>query len=356
MSKMRTLRNQQNIGLFEWLIGIILIVLFGALFASAANAQESFAVQCAATLDGYVATNLIARYESGDITLVTINGEPYRVLEHNTSLQSTLRYQWWSSNCHYFAAAIDEGEGYSLVVWDALEGRRVGTFEGLIGEPVMSLYWSPDGQHIVINSQIRSELWNLSDGSRVQLGIGTGSGDLNRDMVHWDMERGELWRLRHYNYSSSDAGVTVYNFAGETVAYYNNPAGADRETGFRLSDDGRYVIVYTVRSTGLRSAGVTVWQRGTHENVQIDADTDGVMSPYFISLSLDGRYLAIAHDTLRVWDLQNLSADFEQRDSINRYGIAQPISIHFLDNTTVQIDGRDGVVDTINIATGEFTQ
>jgi hypothetical protein len=356
MSKMRTLRNQQNIGLFEWLIGILLIVLFVALFGSAANAQETFAVQCVATLDGYVATNLVVRYENNDVTLVALNGDTYRVLDHDIDLQSTFRYQWWSSDCRYFASTIDEGDGFSLVVWDTLEGRRVGAFEGLVGNPVMSLYWSPDGQHIVINSQIRSELWNLTDGSHVELGAGTGDGDLNRDMVYWDMESGELWRLRHYHYSSSDAGVTVYNFAGETVAYYNNPAGSDRETGFRLSDDGQRVIVYTVRSTSLRSAGVTIWQRGTNENVQVDADTDGVVSPYFISLSPDGRYLAIARNTLRIWDLQNLSADFEQRDPIHRVGIVSPLSIHFVDNTTIQVNGRDGMINSINVEASEQTQ
>ncbi len=353
---MRTLRSQQNIGLFECLISLIMIAVFVAMFASAANAQDTFSVQCEPTLDGYVATNLVARYTNGTISLVVLNGAAYRVIDHDLNLQSTLRYQWWSPGCRYFASTIDEGNGYSLVVWDTQEGQRVGTFEGLVGNPVLALYWSPDGQYIIVNSQIRSELWNPAANTRVPLGEGAGDGDINMDMVYWDMARGELWRLRHYHYSSSDAGVTVYNFAGQTVAYYHNSAGVDRETGFRLSDDGNYVLVYTVRSTGSREAGVTVWRRDTGDSLQVDADTDGVMSPYCITLSPDGRYLVIAHNLLRVWDLQNLPDDFEERDPIARYSIIRPLSIRFVDNTTVEVDGREGMIDSVNVETGEYFQ
>jgi hypothetical protein len=170
-------------------------------------------------------------------------------------------------------------------------------------------------------------------------------------MVDWDMARGELWRLRHYSYTTSEPGVTVYNFAGEIVGYYNNPAGTDQQTGFRLSDDGNHVIVYTVEMRGYRSAGITIWQRGTSENMQVDADVETILTPERINLSPDGRYLVSAQDTLRIWDLHNLPLDFEARNPNITYDLAHSFAVHFIDNTMLVMD--EGL---LNLATGEVVQ
>jgi WD40 repeat protein len=149
---------------------------------------------------------------------------------------------------------------------------------------------------------------------------------------------------------------TVENLVknGEKVGYYDNPAGQSAQIGFTLSTDGIRVIVYTVRLQTESGAGVTVWERGTGNNIQVDANTDGTSYTERIALSPDARYLVIGGNNLRVWDLQNLPEKLNDRDpAVYAASSAKITSVRFLNGNVVEAISSEGQAQW-DVATGNL--
>jgi hypothetical protein len=128
------------------------------------------------------------------------------------------------------------------------------------------------------------------------------------------------------------------------VAAISNPQGCTAPINYTMSDDQRYIAIFTREKYAGHPACVTVYDRDTETQNSVNAG-DLTSTRYTqIALSPDGRYLVIGILALRVWDLANLPANFADRVPIHRYeGPLDAIEkLHFLDNTTVETISNDG--------------
>ena len=231
------------------------------------------------------------------------------------------------------AAALGEFGHTNTVIWDITSGQRVGSFVNA------GLRWSPNSQQAIVSNSDGLGLWTVGQEKAVKLTDFRGDDYTSR----WDEEHNEVWVLPTSYYYSAP-GVTVYSLkTGEKVDYYDNPAGQSAQIGFTLSTDGSRVIVYTVRLQSESGAGVTVWERGTKNNIQVDANTDGTSYTERIALSPDARYLVIGGNNLRVWDLQNLPEKLTDRDPmVYAASSAKITSVRFLNSNVVEATSTEG--------------
>ncbi|MBA3873080.1 MAG: hypothetical protein H0X30_28435 [Anaerolineae bacterium] len=290
---------------------------------------------CPNTEGAYYKAGLFPRYEYRNKRLVLVSWNTGKtVQEVETSLDAShLNVMNWSPDCHYMAAALGEFGHTSTVIWDVTNGQRVGSFANA------GLRWSPNSQQAIVSNSDGLALWSVGQDKAVKLTNFRGDDYTSR----WDIDHNEVWVLPTSYYYSA-AGVTVYSLKnGDKVGYYDNPAGQSAQIGFTLSADGNKVIVYTVRLQNVSGAGVTVWDRGTKNNVQVDANTDGTSYVERIALSADARYLVIGGNNLRVWDLQNLPAKLNDRDPmVYAASSAKITNVRFLNGNVVEATSSEG--------------
>ncbi len=301
---------------------------------------------CPFTEGSYYKAGLFPRYEYRNKRLVLVSWNTGKtVQEVETSLEAShLNIMNWSPDCHYMAAALGEFGHTNTVIWDVTSGQRVGSFTN------SGLRWSPDSQQAIVSNSDGLALWTVGQEKGIKLTDFRGDDYTSR----WDAEHNEVWVLPTSYYYSAP-GVTVYNRStGEKVGYYDNPAGKSAQIGFTLSADGSRVIVYTVRLQSENGAGVTVWERGTNNNIQIDANTDGTSYTERIALSPDAHYLVIGGNNLRVWDLQNLPSKLSDRNPVVYAGSSAKItSVRFLNGNVVEASSSEGQAQW-DVATGNL--
>ncbi len=294
----------------------------------------------------YYQSGLFPRYEYRNKRLVLVSWNTGKtVQEVETSLDAShLNVMNWSPDCRYMAAALGEFGATSTVVWDITNGQRVGSFANA------GLRWSPDSQQAIVSNHDGLALWTVGQQNAVKLTDFRGDDYISR----WDVAHSEVWLLTTSYYYSAP-GVTVYNrTSGEKVGYYDNPAGQSAQIGFTLSADGSRVIVYTVRLQTESGAGVTIWERGTNHNIQVDANTDATSYDERIALSPDAHYLVIGGNNLRVWDLQNLPAELTDRDPVVYAASSAKITgVRFLNGTVVEATSTEGLAQW-DVATGNL--
>lgn len=215
------------------------------------------------------------------------------------------------------------------------------------------ILWSPDSQRLLVSTRNGSFLWDFLAGS-ISL-VTTQSVVIYRQQHYWDEERHELFLMGQSDYQSAQEVIVVNWLSGEVVGRYHNAVDGLAEAPlfhrFRVYPD--VLIVYSVAARGdYPSDGnpATIWDRSSGQllaQVNMEAaavPTNRGSSALLIDLSPDRRYVAIGFRTLRVWDLWNLPANFEERTRtyqylIDDYGVN---ALHFVDNTTVEVLLDDG--------------
>lgn len=176
----------------------------------------------------------------------------------------------------------------------------------------------------------------------------------------WDFARGWLW-------GSDPGGVTAYDWnTGAEVALFkscdpNNSYCSGPETRFTFSSDNTKVVIYTVVDSywGGKHA-LLLYDIASHEGIAVNVQ--GFASPYIpladyhsVALSPDNRYLVAGYDALRVWDIQNLPPNFEDRLPIYRYAGPEALirSVSFSDLSIIETKSDD-VVQHWDLHTGAF--
>jgi WD40 repeat protein len=330
-------------------IGILMLVMAvvsaGIISVGAQDDATSVLRDACPNKDGaYYKAGLFPRYEYRNKRLVLVSWNTGKtVQEVETSLDAShLNVMNWSPDCHYMAAALGEFGATSTVIWDMTSGQRMGSFANA------GLRWSPDGAQAIVSNKEGLALWTVGQDKAIKMTDFRGDDYISR----WDADHHEVWLLTTSYYYSAP-GVTVYSSTtGEKVGYYDNPAGRSAQIGFTLSADGSKVIVYTVRLQSENGAGVTVWERGTQNNVQVNASTDATSYAERIAVSPDGRYLVIGGNNLRVWDLQNLPAKLSERKPMVYAGSdAKITTVQFVNNSIVQTTSTEGSAQW-DVATG----
>ncbi len=316
---------------------LVMVVVSAGIMAVGAQDDATAVLRdaCPFNEGSYYKAGLFPRYEYRNKRLVLVSWNTGKIVQEVvTSLDAShLNVMNWSPDCHYMAAALGEFGSTDTVVWDMTNGQRLGSFVNA------GLRWSPDSQQAIVSNSNGLSLWTVGQEATAKLTEFRGYDYISR----WDAEHGEVWLLPTSYYYSAP-GVTVYSrTTGEKVGYYDNPAGQSAQIGFTLSADGSRVIVYTVRLQTTSGAGVTVWERGTTNNVQVDANNDGTSYVERIALSPDAHYLVIGGNNLRVWDLQNLPENLNDRDPIVYAASSAKItSVRFVNGSIVEATSSEG--------------
>ncbi|MEO8394196.1 MAG: hypothetical protein ABI700_14495 [Chloroflexota bacterium] len=141
---------------------------------------------------------------------------------------------------------------------------------------------------------------------------------------------------------------------GERIAFLTSndkPYGNCSYWGcnFSHSADRRYLYIYGDNALGQ-------YDFLTLQGVQVDVDNLGSISNgYPTATSPDGRYLVVANDDFRVWDVAHLPSDFNTRDPVITFSEpkGRAAKIAFTDDTTVVVTTVYGEVSSWNIETGQ---
>ncbi len=326
-------------------ISIILVLLFGMIFSAQAQGQPESVLQdvCPYSSGTHFQPGVFPRYELRNQRLLLVSWTTGKVVREVETSLNTSRFivMGWSPDCRYLTAALGQSD---TAVWDVVAAQRVGTFPG------SGLRWSPDSQQAVLSQSDGLYLWTVGAGDPLRLT--NFRGDYVMD--YWDTARSELWLMVYSTYYSSP-GVTVYDRqTGQQIAYYDNPAGQSRQIGFTFSTDGSRVIVYTIRAQDSRSAGVTIWERGTNNHIDLPVGSEAAAIDSRIALSPDGRYLVIGRHFLRVWDLTALPDSLDARTPAYFAGPTAVITqVSFVDNAIIETLDSSGSRQRWDITTGE---
>lgn len=290
----------------------------------------------------------------GGVVYVGWGNESLATLEADVP-PTGLRGLGWSINCRYVAGALgstDRADGYDTVIWDALDGRRVGVFPDARDLP-HRLTWDTAEQHVLIETRDGPYLWSLLDDTRVRVNaeVGVeaepcgweGCRTYSFARVYWDAGRGQMLGVP---VESPDAVVAYDVATGEAVTRYT-VEGASAPLDFITSGDSALLVTYA-------DGQMTIWRRADDALLARVPLPAGSNLRYFnfrlrSAISTNNRYLAInGNRTLWVWDLTALGAGAPPTftyDSLFSYA-----PVFFLNGDTL---GHTYGSGRINVATGE---
>ncbi len=222
-----------------------------------------------------------------------------------------------------------------VVIWDVETGIRFAEFPNPYSwGRASNVFWSPDGVRAIVQTANGRFLLNLVTGESKLLTFASeygGSID-SYPKSYWDYERGQVL---------VEGLGSVYAFDMQT--------GIERHKfeyigSFSISDDNTYLF-----------GGDGYWNLDTLENVRLDVD---LPNRSFIgnraALSPDERYLVMARNMIRVWDLHNLPEELDDRDPVYRHHGPDALiqSIRFVDEGIVETTSVLGIQHW-NVVTGE---
>lgn len=241
-----------------------------------------------------------------------------------------------------------------LIIWDATTGERRQTFQRfcdrvLFGYP--HIIWRPDNTVAIIsewrttaNSQ-RSDghryLWYPDSNQLIELQINHPEGEINLFQTFWDDARGWLW-------SSGEGGVVAFNIAtGEQVGNYINLPESTLYYGtrsyFTFSPDFSKVIVHGQHDfLNWIVPALSVYDIASGVGVALNPELNAAGE---VALSPDNRYLIMNYSAIRVWDLQNLPENLEDRLPIyrlNRQG--RDSNIYFVNEHILAVENGDTLI------------
>jgi WD40 repeat protein len=233
----------------KWIIGAVIAAVMGLLLVRLVNAQETgdgIPDNCEQTGGAYYQANVFARYEPQNSRVVLVDwstGADVRELETGLAT-SELQVRGWSVDCHYVAGAIINAAGnYDTVVWDAVNGGRVGTVTDARGVP-HPITWDTAGVYLIVETRNGAFLLNLPNHSSVQLTSDADDYAHSFSYVEWDYGAGQLRATLTIPPRGANA---VYDMASGTLLSLTNADGeavdpnADAAFIAQADDNGIYL-------------------------------------------------------------------------------------------------------------------
>ncbi|MAU08185.1 MAG: hypothetical protein CL607_00065 [Anaerolineaceae bacterium] len=239
---------------------------------------------------------------------------------------------------------------YTVAFWDAGTGEVLATFDRpyRFASPAR-VSWSPQGERALVRTTEGYFLFDPVTRERVLLTYMpsrySSTSRINTYYrLYWDFSHGRL-------FTTAWGGVDVFDLnTGEQIALLSSGGGCDYGgCTFKRSDDARYLYVFG-------AGAITQYDFVSLQGVSVDVDNPGsVHSGKPTATSPDGRYLVTAWYSVRVWDLTNLAEAFDERDPVITFNgpEGRASQMEFIDNTTIRITTRTGLVSDWNIVTGQ---
>jgi WD40 repeat protein len=256
--------------------------------------------------------DIVLDYDKGNHRLVLdANRTPVRVVMENVTALRFVR-KGWSANCRYFAFALGDYRVTDTYMWDAVNNRQVGIFEGanLTPHPVT---WDPTGDYAVIESRFGGYLWNLANNTRTLLHEGSidyGYSDIRSlTSLSWDEPRGQILAVP----ATADNTLEVYDmYTGQRLMVYDI-GGRPGAIGYTVIDGTDWIVLATGTRTANAGGAMALWNRATNTSFQFQYM--GEINWWYmrwrnIAISPDNHYFVYQRKhQLSVWDLQNPTAD-----------------------------------------------
>jgi WD40 repeat protein len=273
-----------------------------------------------------------------------------------TGLEADHFYGELSPDCRYLAAMIALPNGMSQVVaWDLLTNTRASTIEN--APSAYRFDWSPAGNYAIAETHDGAYLWNIPANQWLFLNAPGHEGNFYSYFT-WDMAPGQLLAVP----GNEGYKVHAYDLAtGQVAAAYDTGTLA-APVSYTLSDDRSLIAVFTAedeRFRDRRPSGLAVWNRDTGAQITLNPETLAAVWVSQVRFSPDNRYLAIARDTIRIWDLINVRADglptYQYDGPEARIG-----TVRFVDGNTIETLSLGGCNICSNywlrwnLSTGEF--
>ncbi len=253
----------------RWLLALLFTICISTRSAYAQPDTDGIPTNCENSVSSYVDANLVIRYSNGTLALVNwSSGDVARIIEQIPDMPE-LSLVGWSPNCRHLVGGLLIGERYTTVIWDAINGGRVGTIEDGLNQPHF-LYWSPRSDAVVVETRHGAFLWDLPSNQRYSLTAEADAwaGRSFRDVV-WDYETGTL------NTFDRRGRWTSSSFTTDRVAQQSNVTQLD------LTNNGAQelrCISFTQPLGGNgRIPGFEIrYYPGTQQLVLYDVTTDNV--------------------------------------------------------------------------------
>lgn len=264
--------------------------------------------------------NHFARFDSNNHRLMLVDwntGDDIFELDTDISAQKTLVLDW-SPTCRYLVTQQDS----TGVIYDTIDGRKLGTFEKLRGysrrEP--SVVFDQSDTYVTVEANSTTYLHNLNSGS-----IATLSDDYFR-VQYWDYERNQLIGI-------ADDEVAIYDLNSGTKVVSLGDIGLTSRPGMIFSPD------HTMLAFHSENRLATVINRDTLARVDIHIGFYSYTNEHVMAISPDNRWLTVGDNRVNVWDLQNPPENLGARTptAFNFSGPGESITdIHFLDNNIIE--------------------
>lgn len=282
----------------------------------------------------YNLINAVARYESYNNRLVIFETESNQVIEVIEEAAYFPRYEFygWSPGCQYFVAAVGEGTETDIIVWDVDTHARVTVLENF---PIFQLRWSPDANHLLVESYSGGYLWQIPGNQHYQLTDQAADYGRNFHRLSWDTSRNQLLAVP---VGAPNAVVAFDVNSGQVMGVYNTVNNAGPVDYF-LSDDGNRIFVYTRtpdRTNFRLTSGIAIWDRNSQTSIQLDANYFDLHEAEQFLFSPDGRYLVVAQrGHMLAWDFNNLQGSAPYMPNYQQ-DLPSSYEIKFIDPQTIQ--------------------
>ncbi len=234
---------------------------------------------------------------------------------------------------------IPERFSREIIMWDATTGEEIGSFGiGATGErgTYGRIWWNPDGNRALIGALDGFYLFHPETRTIIEIEQPRLSGrhvSFSPSSVYWDHARGLV--LMSYLRQ-----VTAFDMITGSDQLTLSPVNRFRNPYFEFSEDGQWIYIYGRLRLG-------VWNLDSLIHYELSINSGGQRG---VTISPDGRYLAVARSVLRVFDLQG---DTSTPIFTPDLGARDIESLRFIDSTTIEviangIERRDIIiVDTL---------
>jgi WD40 repeat protein len=320
---------------------LALLGVFLGMFTLSVSAQRSemdgIPSNCENVNAEYYRPNLIMRYEATTNRLLLVDwnarAEVFVLAENLETTETAPR--GWSQNCRYLAVSIGTFRNTDLIIWDTITGEQVNTLPDLY---LYHVTWSPRHDEVLVETRSGAYLWRFQSNTLVQLTdyFNCFGRSFTRN-IHWDYDRGQFIGVREdFSCRYEPGPVAIFNLATGTLV------DEVRGSSFIISDDNSLLI------SNDSYGQAEIYNRNTGAKRLLDVE----LRPGRFYLSPDNRYLIVAWNNIRVWDLANEAEP--NTPIINFAGPDFNVSrIRFLSNTTVETTDSSNTVQRWNILTGE---
>lgn len=326
-----------------------LVIVFSLSFSfymkHTAEAQD-YSDRCHYTDGIYYLENTFPRYERRNQRLVLVSWTSGEIVREVETSFDTSRFVVldWSPDCRYMTAGIGKS---GLVIWDIVENRRAGNFEGASEK---SGAWDPNSQYRLTTDKYGTWLWNVSVDQKFYLNDHTDG----YHQIYWDYARNQLLMVKAYDPWQGSHGVFAYDLiTGQEIFQFDHP-GPTYRVGFYLSADNTRLIVYTHNGG---PAPIIIWNRDTYEQIAVDDDNFFSLYAQDFLFSSDDKYLAIVNSGyVRIWNLLDLPEEIRDRDPLFIVRLRFRASTwYFVTPYTIELSNGQKTV-LLNIENGTLTE